>query len=351
MTERPTNRHRPLDAARRSLRAAASSLVACCSKLALVPLRRFEALPGSFTPSMANISRLMSPCASQIATTAANTRAMTSPSVLTKWAIVVKYGAVSPHNAMNVTCSRQSCSIPLCRAPGVFPAVIAISPGGGDSTSAEATTRCLEQAFTSGGNAVRHLVLSASDREPRNLASMHRLRDVLRASAPPHWRWTAIDGAGLGHTETPLATIPPGIRFIHDASVWDMPSAPADSVMMEDVDPDRVIAAFYATLSARIGSPVSPSRKWMLEAARTYARRPDARAAESAVRRLLNAYPEDLEGYAMLSRLALKRNDPSAARRALEDAMRMLERLEFFDHYDRERKREIIRNALALIER
>ena len=238
----------------------------------------------------------------------------------------------------------------FCRAPGVFPAVIAISPGGGDSTSADVTTRCLQQAFA-GSTALRQLVLSSGDREPRNLEGMHRLRDFLRASAPPTWRWTAIDGVGLGHTETPLATIPPGVRFIHDGSVWDMPAARSDSIVLDGVDPDRVIAAFYSELSARIGSPVAPSLKWMLVAARTHVARADERAAEAAVRRLIAAYPEDLQGYAMLSELAMKRNDLGAARRALEDAMHMLDRLDFHDYYDRERKREILRSALAVIPR
>ena len=58
--------------------AAASSFVACRSKSARVPLRCFDALLGSFTPSMANISRPIRPWASQIGSTAANT-----------WAIVV----------------------------------------------------------------------------------------------------------------------------------------------------------------------------------------------------------------------------------------------------------------------
>ena len=72
--------------------AAASSFVACRAKSARVPLRCFDALLGSFTPSIANISRPIKPSASQIATTAAKTRAMSSPSVLTNCAIVVKCG-------------------------------------------------------------------------------------------------------------------------------------------------------------------------------------------------------------------------------------------------------------------
>ncbi len=65
-------------------------------KVGRVPLRRFDALLGSFMPSIANSSRPMSPPHPQIATTAANTRAMSSPSVLTECAIVVSsFGLVS----------------------------------------------------------------------------------------------------------------------------------------------------------------------------------------------------------------------------------------------------------------
>jgi hypothetical protein len=71
-----------------------------------------DALLGSFPPSMANISRPISPCWLQIATPAAKTRAISGPLVPTKCARVVKCRAVSPQSAMKVTCSRQSRSIP-----------------------------------------------------------------------------------------------------------------------------------------------------------------------------------------------------------------------------------------------
>jgi pimeloyl-ACP methyl ester carboxylesterase len=239
----------------------------------------------------------------------------------------------------------------FCRAPGVFPAVIAISAAGGDSTSGDAVSRCLEQAFTADKGVLRQLVLSAGDRETRLLAGMQRLREFLRASAPANWRWTVIDGAGLGHTGTPLATIPPGIRFIHDASVWEMPPTLADSVSQGVIDPDSAITGFYAKLSARVGSPVSPSREWLLAAAHVYARGSDADVAERATRRVISAFPEDLEAYGMLWERALRRGEAATARRALDDAMRMLDKLEFFDGYDRERKRQIIKDALASIPR
>jgi hypothetical protein len=92
--------------------AAASHLAAWRSKSARVPLRRLLALLGSLTPSTANISRPISRRRSQAARTAANTWATSAPTVLTKCATVVKCGAVSPHKAMNVTCSRQSRALP-----------------------------------------------------------------------------------------------------------------------------------------------------------------------------------------------------------------------------------------------
>lgn len=239
----------------------------------------------------------------------------------------------------------------FCRAPGVFPAVIAISAGGGDSTSGDAVTRCLQQSFATERSALRQVVISAGEREARTLAGVQRLRDVLRSDAPPNWRWTLIDGASLGHTATPLATIPPGLRFVHDATVWEMPTATADSVVSGLVDPNAAIAAFYARLGVRVGSPVSPSRKWLLAAAHAYAKRADADAADAAVQRVISAFPEDLEAYGMLSDLALRRHDTAAARRALDDAMRTLERLEFFDVYERERKAQLIKGALAALPR
>jgi len=240
----------------------------------------------------------------------------------------------------------------FCRAPGVFPAVIAISAAGGDSTSADAVTRCLSTAFNAPGTALRQLVLSAGDQEPRVIQGMERLRDFLRANAPPHWRWTTIEGAGLGHTDTPMATIPPGIRFIHDKSVWEMSRGLADSVQFGRVaDPERAVDAFYSNLSARVGVPMTPSLKWMLAPTRVLIQRGDSAGAERAIRQLIAAYPEDLEAYGMASDLALRRGDKAAARQALNDALRILGRLDFYDVYERERKRKLIENALLSVGR
>lgn len=234
----------------------------------------------------------------------------------------------------------------MCRAPGVFPAVIAISAAGNDSAGVNSVTSCLTSAFASSGATVRQLVLSAGDREPRLRANLDRLQAFLREQAPPTWRWTVIDGTGLGHTDTPLATIPPGIRFVHDKSVWEIPPSLADSITSGQVDPERAISFFYTGLSARVGSTVAPTLKWLLAAARVHVRLRDTEA-EAAARRLIAAYPEDLEGYGLLAELATARHDGAAARNALDDARRMLDRLEWHDVYERERKRKVIENALA----
>jgi hypothetical protein len=62
---------------------------------------------------------------------------------------------------------------------------------------------------------------------------------------------------------------------------------------------------------------------------------------------LIDAYPEDLEGYGMRSDLALRTGDTTAARQALTDALRMLGRLEMHDVFESERKRKSIESALA----
>jgi hypothetical protein len=179
---------------------------------------------------------------------------------------------------------------------------------------------------------------------------MERLRDYLRANAPPYWRWTTIEGAGLGHTDTPMATIPPGIRFIHDKSVWEMSPELGDSIAFGRVaDPERAIDAFYSALSARVAVPMTPSLKWMLASTRVFIQRNDAAAAERSIRRILDAYPEDLEAYGMASDLAVQRADTTTARRALNDALRMLGRLDFYDVYERDRKRKLIERTLTAL--
>jgi NAD(P)H-flavin reductase len=89
----------------------ALDLAASRSNSARVLLRALLVLLGSSTPSMANISRPIKPCASHRNSTCMNTLAISAPSARMKPAIVVKCGALSPDKAMNTTFSRQACSI------------------------------------------------------------------------------------------------------------------------------------------------------------------------------------------------------------------------------------------------
>ena len=96
---------------------------------------------------------------------------------------------------------------------------------------------------------------------------------------------------------------------------------------------------------------MTPSLKWMLAPTRVLIQLGDSAGAERAIRQLIAAYPEDLEAYGMASDLALRRGDKAASRQALNDALRMLGRLDFYDVYERERKRKLIENALLSIGR
>jgi enterochelin esterase-like enzyme len=234
----------------------------------------------------------------------------------------------------------------FCRNPGMFAAVIAISPGISDSTGIRATTDCLKREFSANTSVVRQLVLIAGDREARLMTGLARLREFLRDSAPSNWRLTALDGTGLGHTDTPYAAIPLGIRLIHDRNVWEMPVAQMDSILQGTADPDGAIAAWYRGLSARMGYTVAPSAKWLNAAVTAYVRRGNVPAAEAAARRAIAVYPEDLTGYAVLADLYIARNDAPAARRTLNDALRVLDRLEFFDETERALKRAVFRASL-----
>ena len=90
---------------------AASILWASCRSSAYVPLRRLSALLGSFTPSIANICRPINPSRSQASSTCVKIGDTSSPSSLTKAAMVVNRGALSPEIAMNSTFSRHRRSI------------------------------------------------------------------------------------------------------------------------------------------------------------------------------------------------------------------------------------------------
>ena len=234
----------------------------------------------------------------------------------------------------------------LCRGRGAFRAVIAMSPGVGDSASFASLTDCLQRSFRESGLVAQQVVLIAGEREPRSLSGAMRLQDYLNRAAPESWRISMLDGARLGHTETPFVAIPRGIRLVHDARLWEMPPATADSLLTGSADPQAIMTAWYATLSARVGYEVPAASKWLRAVASRFLAQHDLAAAETAARRAIAAYPEELSGYAILADVYLASNNGAGARRVLEDGLRMLDRLEVFDESARNLTRAALRGSL-----
>ena len=179
----------------------------------------------------------------------------------------------------------------------------------------------MRRSFAAKTERVQQLVLSAGDREPRLIGATQRLQSFVRDSAPARWRLLVVDGLGLGHTETPFATIPPAIRFIFDRSVWEMPSASADSMVNHVGDPISRVEAHARAASARVGYRVTASAKWMEVIAQTLLSRVDLDGATAAANRLIEAYPEDIAGYTILADVHVLRRTYAAARRAVMDAL------------------------------
>jgi hypothetical protein len=233
----------------------------------------------------------------------------------------------------------------------MFPAIIAISPGVGDSTGFTAITDCLRRDFTANRTVLRQLVLTAGDQEARLFASTGRLRDFVRDSAPPNWRMLLVDGTGLGHTDTPFAAIPRGIRFVHEAAVWEMPAAQGDGVIEEKGDePGRRVAEFYKSLSARVGYTVAPSAKWLHTIASAHLRHGERAEGLAAAKRLTDEYPEDVNGWTVLTDACISGGDNDCARRALEEALRVLDRMDFFDEGTHATQKQFFRDNLQRIQ-
>ena len=236
----------------------------------------------------------------------------------------------------------------FCRAPDMFPAVVAISASLPDSVMTE-VQGCMRRLFAARGERVRQLVLSAGDRETRLIGSTLRLQTFVRDSAPAWWRLQLVEGKGLGHTETPLATIPPAIRFIFDRTVWEMPSASADSMLSHLGDPVERVNAHVRALRARVGYRATPSAKWMEVTAQTLLSRVDLEGAAAAATRLIEVYPERITGYTILADVQVLRRDTAAARRSILDALQLLDRLEVFDEGQRDAQRASLRKSLSSI--
>ena len=238
----------------------------------------------------------------------------------------------------------------LCRAHGMFRAIVAMSPGGGDSTNMASLTACLQRSIDESGEVAQQVVLIAGAREPQALVKTRRIHEFLTGAAPG-WRVSLLDGADVGHAETPFVGIPLGLRQVHHAIVWEMPPAMVDSLLNGRADPGAVIASWYARLSAHVGYAVPPAAKWLRAATAKYLSRHQLDSAEGSARRTVEAFPEDLAGYALLADVHLAGDNSDAARRVLEEALRVIDRLEFFDESERILKRASLRTSLEKLQR
>ncbi len=239
----------------------------------------------------------------------------------------------------------------LCRAPTMFPAIIAISPSIADSSTFKLVQGCTRTQFAAAVPRVRQLVLSAGDKEVRLREGTSRLFAFVHDSAPPEWRVRLLDGTGLGHTDTPFTTIPAGLRFTQETALWEMPTASADSMLNRLGDPSIILTAWLDALSARVGYRVPPSSKWMEVIVRTRLARDGATAAIAAAQAMIDAYPENILAYGLMADAQIKRLDLAAARNAIHDALRMLEQLDVFDEGARDAQRESLRTSLAALGR
>jgi predicted alpha/beta superfamily hydrolase len=232
----------------------------------------------------------------------------------------------------------------MCRAPGVFPAIIAISPSLPDSLNAE-ITRCV--AVDSASRGQRHLVLSAGTLEPRALTNTERLLRTLRERLPAHWRLHQVDAPGFEHTGTPLVTIPLGLRFVFDGSAWDLPQPWRDSLSLRQGDPERVLAAGLAELSARLGFIVPASARLQSAVVQTWLSRRDGERALATARELLARYPEEILSHTLLADAYDLAGDRDNARKAIQGALDMSNRIVWYDETQKARFQTEMRRLLA----
>ncbi|QJR36559.1 alpha/beta hydrolase [Gemmatimonas groenlandica] len=240
----------------------------------------------------------------------------------------------------------------MCRTPTEFSAIIAISGALPDSSRDE-STRCLSSP-AAGGTAttsLRHLVISGGSLEPRTMASTDRLfttlRDRLSAQSAPAWRIHRVDATGLEHTGAPLVGIPMGLRFVFDGEAWDLPPSIADSLRDRLGDPDALLAAGVAAVSARIGQPVAPTATWMATVVRTWLARRDARAALAAAERLVRDYPEQVDSHTLLADARELNGDLDGTRKAITAALDLSNRIAWHDERQKAAVQAFLRRSLA----
>ena len=231
----------------------------------------------------------------------------------------------------------------MCRSPAAFPAVIAISPSLPDSLASE-VTRCVSDRAP---HALRHLVISGGSLETRTAGNVEKLFGTLKTSASPDWRVHRVDGTDLGHTHTPLVTIPLGLRFVFDAVAWDLPLGTRDSLANQLGDPEQVLARGVSDLSSRLGFPAQVSASGLVSAVSVWLARRDAARATSAAERLVSSYPELVLSHTLLADARELAGDAAGTRRAISAALDVTNRVVWFDETQKAQVQEQLKRALA----
>ena len=198
---------------------------------------------------------------------------------------------------------------------------------------------------------LRHLVIAGGSLEPRTMANTDRLYTTLRerigAQASPSWRIHRVDATGLEHTGAPLVGIPMGLRSVFTEEAWDLPPSTADSLRERLGDPDQLLAAGVAAVSARVGVAMAPTAAWMETVVRTWLARRDARAALAAAERLVRDYPEQMDSHTLLADARELSGDLDGTRKAISAALDLSNRVTWFDERQKAAVQAMLRRSLA----
>ena len=236
-----------------------------------------------------------------------------------------------------------------CRAPNAFRAVVAISPSVSDSTFALVHDCLLQQRSSAsvGAKAVRTLTLSAGTLEPRSVVGVERLYGFVRDSLSSNLLVQRVDGTGLGHTDTPLTTIPAAMRFVASDAVWGFAAFEADTLRKHLGHESLVLERAMRQVSARVGYAVTPTFSWASTVTRGWLSRGPADSAVSAAQRVVETFPEEIAGYLLLADAHMMRNDVAAARRSVASALAVADKIEWFDETQRTQQKVYLQSVLV----
>lgn len=210
----------------------------------------------------------------------------------------------------------------------IFAAAIAISPAITPSESAPLKT-CLRERFQSDSGRLTQIVISsgmrAGDRTEEQFRPQHlELATFLADSVPHSLRFQFLALPDVSHSQTPFSSVPQGIWFIHDRSVWELPASTYDSAFSGKLDFTSAFLEFNRMLSARVGFAVPPDLKWLQIA--TFMTR-GAREKVVAAQRAVDSYPDDLDARISLAEAQMADGDTVGARRVLADALALARKL------------------------